>query len=647
MNIAASFAYLTLCIVFSGVVSARLLSVRERTDRVLTCLTFTAILGATFFGGFYLLGFLELATARPLVSPLAAAALASLALAAVLLLKGRAQPRPIDDARSIAAIGDPPASTLARALLLATAVVLVAVAAMLATGFPLGYEARGYHLPIAVHIVKALSLKVWDIAFPFTITANASIYYGFLLGAIPERLVSASDMLFLLPLGIAIYGLGRLTGADKTASVIAAVGFLTIPIVDFGGTVAEADIGGAAFLATAIYFALAPGHARLMYRALSGLSAGLAFGFKLFHVVTIVLLGALIVVEHVMSSRDDTTNRMRSGSIAVTVFLGSAFATAGFWLVRNYVQLGNPFYPWHLPVFDLVGWVKPPDVPPTMYADAEYWWVRAPREWIFYPWLEGPGPEHRFGSQTGLGAFFAAAVPVACLATAVGIMQRATKARSTLAILLGGGVLVLLAWAAGPHQPRYAMGALVFVAPLVAWTVTQLDQRPRRMFEGVLAVSICTMLLVMLSPQFVAFGRQMLSGRRFAGRSEANGYPRMIDRLPPGSTVVNAGARRWNYALFGEGYRNRVVTFEEAIRTMSGSAAPCYYPPACTPAPLTMDIGTLRRLGATHVFTFRNTTEIVLRGCVRLKEVDRLNDTFMNRTLGLFQVIDCDDHDAP
>jgi hypothetical protein len=119
----------------------------------------------------------------------------------------------------------------------------------------------------------------------------------------------------------------------------------------------------------------------------------------------------------------------------------------------------------------------------------------------------------------------------------------------------------------------------------------------------------------------------------------------MIDRLPPGSTVVNAGARVWNYALFGEAHRNQVVTFEQAVRVFSSVTPLCYYPPVmCTPFPLIMDSSALRQLGVTHVFTIGGTKGIVLRGCVRLKEVDRFEDGFMKRTLSLYQVIDCDDH---
>src|SRR5262249_16024627 len=158
-------------------------------------------------------------------------------------------------------------------------------------------------------------------------------YYGFLFGLVPERLVSPSNMLFMLPLGVAIFGLGRLTGADETASLFAALGLLTVPMVAFGSIIAEAGIGGVAFLAMSIYYAMAPDRDRLHYRMLSGLSAGLAFGFKLFHVVTIAVLAALIVVEHVMFRPAVGGNGRRRGfhtaAIGVLVFLASAFATSG------------------------------------------------------------------------------------------------------------------------------------------------------------------------------------------------------------------------------------------------------------------------------------------------------------------------------
>ena len=218
VNTAASLAYLILCIAFASALSLRLLSAQERGDRVPTFLAFTTILGTAFFGGFYVLGFLELATARPLVSPVAAVIVAVLAMAAVAVQMRRAGTPQDSGARPVVASCDPPIGRLAFVLLTATIVVLGGVALMLTGAFPIGYEARGYHLPIALHIFQASSLKVWDPAFPLTMAANASIYYGVLLGAIPERLVSAADMLFLLVLGVAIYGLGRLTAPTKRAA---------------------------------------------------------------------------------------------------------------------------------------------------------------------------------------------------------------------------------------------------------------------------------------------------------------------------------------------------------------------------------------------------------------------------------------------
>jgi hypothetical protein len=154
VNAAASFIYLILCIAFASAVSTRLLSAQERGNWVVAFLAFTTTLGAAFFGGFYVLGFLELATARPLVSPVAAAIVAVLAMTAVAVQMRRAGTRPVSGARPVVAAFEPPISRLAFVLLTATIVVLGGVAIMLTGAFPVGYEARGYHLPIALHIFR-------------------------------------------------------------------------------------------------------------------------------------------------------------------------------------------------------------------------------------------------------------------------------------------------------------------------------------------------------------------------------------------------------------------------------------------------------------------------------------------------------------
>ena len=65
---------------------------------------------------------------------------------------------------------------------------------------------------------------------------------------------------------------------------------MTIPILVTPAFEGGSDVGGAAFLAIAIYFAVARPTGRPWDLVLSGLAAGLAFGFKSLHIVGIGFL---------------------------------------------------------------------------------------------------------------------------------------------------------------------------------------------------------------------------------------------------------------------------------------------------------------------------------------------------------------------
>src|SRR5262249_31091213 len=120
---------------------------------------------------------------------------------------------------------------LVSVLVLAAVATFLFAVVVLVAGYPRSFEAAAYHLPIALHIFQAHSLKPWDSAFNHTIPAGASLYYGFLLTFLPERLVSVSNLLLLVPTFASIYALARLTGADRGASSLTSVGYVTIPIV--------------------------------------------------------------------------------------------------------------------------------------------------------------------------------------------------------------------------------------------------------------------------------------------------------------------------------------------------------------------------------------------------------------------------------
>ncbi|MGH7825193.1 MAG: hypothetical protein ACREQ7_08470 [Candidatus Binatia bacterium] len=642
MKIFGSAILIVESLLIATVFTRRFINRSGQATGVAGFLAWIVLFFVTLFGSFHILGYINLATDLPVVGPIHAAVIAGIALlAGALSLPWRAQKGMFAEPSGN---GLELGSRLDRIAAVATLGTFIVIGIMLVRGFPRGYESTAYHLPIALHTFQSQSLKIWDTVAIHAYPANASVYFAFLLGSIPERLVTAGNLVFLVPLFVAIYGLGRATGADPSASRWAALGILTVPIVAFGASEAAADVAGLTFLAIAIYFAISTSGSRLLYSALSGLAAGLAFGFKSFHLISIGFLFVMIVLQERWSAPGQT----RLGSLwstvrPATVFGFSAMAIASFWLVRNYIELGNPLYPVHYGFFDVLGWTKAPDADFAEVSDTQFEWVRSTAEWALYPWLEWQYAGQNFKASSGLGAFFAATVPVACLIGFTEVIKQENKHWPAIASLLSGGAFVLFIWAfLGDRQPRYAIGALPFLVPLVASMINLTEGRKRRILEIIIATCILAMLFVVFSHKLVEFGRRFV----YAGQNSRHAfydYPEMVDRLPAGSTVVNFARRTLNYGLFGSRHQNRVISYTESYRNLAIPTTD--WIPEEAPEFAQLKYSTLRTLGATHIVT-EGSPRLLFDDCVSLEQLDRLDKnpglgTPLTRPFTLYEIKYC------
>ncbi|HWO43250.1 MAG TPA: hypothetical protein VNO43_15715 [Candidatus Eisenbacteria bacterium] len=540
--------------------------------------------------------------------------------------------------RPLVKVALPSGSGRHRKVAIGAMVTFALVGLMLVRGFPRGYESTAYHLPIAVHMFQAQSLEVWDTVGIHAYPANISVYFGFLLGFIPERLVAAGGMVFLVPLFVAIYALSRATTAEIDAARWAALGILTIPIVAFGAFEAAADVPAIVFLAIALYFAVTTPASPV----LSGLAAGLAFGFKPLHLISIAFLFVVLLLREWASRDHSGLNRFWSTGRPAILFGFSTLGIASFWLVRNYVELGNPLYPIHYGFFDLLGWAKAPDADFADVGMTQFEWVRTPAEWFLYPWLEWHFAGQNFKASSGLGAFFAATVPVACAVSFVQVFRTGTD-RQPLAYLLTGGTFVLFTWALlGDRQPRYAMAALVFLVPLVAAMISLTQGSQRRFLEWIIGLCVFVMLFVIMSKEVVEFGRRFVYARQNT-RHAFYRYPETIDRLPEGSTVVNFARRTLNYGLYGEKHRNRVIGYFNAYRSVAVPTTD--WIPESAPEAARLEFSTLKKLGATHLVT-EGSPRLLLDGCVSLQQLDSLDinpglGTPLEKPITLYQISYC------
>ena len=595
----------------------------DEPGSVAQCRTFAlwALCSAfAFFLPFFIIGSSELIFGWPRVS-IVAVLLVQLVVMTLLLLWNRKAVQQWWNALSRWRFSCPNRRDPIVGLTLVALFVFVSVGLMLTSGFPRGYEVTAYHLPIAVHYFQAGSLRPWDHQFLHTYPANMSILTGFLLQFLPERLVSIANLPFLIVTSFAVFGLARAQGASARSSLLAAVGITSIPIVAFSALELGADLAGIAFLGCAFLIYLTAPSRSMWWPAAAGAAAGLAYGFKSLHLVGSAALGLVILYQALTPPDEAARRRLQSALRLFTAYASGFILTGGFWLARNWFELGNPLYPVHLgPAFDLLGWNKAPDVTFLDRAFTQFEWVRSEWEWMIYPWLEWHDIAQNFKHSSGLGAFFAVGVPLAIGVTAVGLIARATarqRAQQPASSIVNSAILlfsvliiVAVWWILGDRQPRYVMGALVLAVPLLAPVTDSLRGAPKQVMQNVLLASALLMFFVIISKQTAEFGSRFLVSKQ-TGRSAFYEYPSVIDRLPEHSVVLNLGPRPQNYPALGKSLSNKVISeYHAATETGDGEGR--------------LTATGLLRLGVTHVYTYGPLAPRV-SGCLVIRELDRLD----------------------
>jgi hypothetical protein len=165
------------------------------------------------------------------------------------------------------------------------------------------------------------------------------------------------------------------------------------------------------------------------------------------------------------------------------------------------------------------------------------------------------------------------------------------------------------------------MGALVFLVPLVAGMIAQTKNWSRRIFEVIIGICILSMLFVISSKELVRFGANFIYADH-RSRHAFYGYPELIDRLPPGSTVVNFARRTLNYGLYGSMHQNKVISFTQAFRTLGIQTRD--YIPEEAPEAAHLTYSVLKNLGATHIVT-EGFPRLLFDQCISLEQLDQLD----------------------
>jgi len=635
-----------------------------RSERVGEMLAQWCVLGATlFFGIIYLLGGSAILFGGHWLKLSNLAATSVIVLAATFVWQRFTAPvhapRP---GRVFTAIADELRATRHEASVPAFLIVALAAATLLFVSalslfdYPRGFEAGAYHIPLGVEFFRAGSLQsfaasgdVADAGFTFTYPANTSIWYGFLLQWLPEKLAGLGQLPFLLILLATIYGLSRNLGADRPAAAIAATALLSVPMIAFGSLELGSDLSGLAFVGLALYLLTLRQVLTARQMLLAGFAAGLAFGFKSLHINSIAILGVLTLwLAWRNHHAEGTAAAMAAMSRAAVIFSAGVVLTAAFWVIRNWLQHDNPLYPVHLgALFDTLGFARAWDYNFGGVAYSELEWVKSTWRWPFYPWEEWHFIDQNFKATAGTGAYVAAVLMPAMLLSLVRLFSR--QREPLLAPLLVGAVLVILLWVVQDvRQPRYTLAVLLFALPLSAWLISSATGMARRVIDSVSATAIGLMLFVVASKQMVEFGdRHVYSGQ--SARHAFYDYPAVIDKLPDGAVVINLASRPWNYSLYGVALRNHLVPSQES-RGRIAHASTGYPDDLGTRFDMVLDAKELSKRRATHVFIIG---EASLRsdGCVGFREIARmdrnpLNNQQLKAPRLVFEIVACEQQAA-
>lgn len=407
---------------------------------------------------------------------------ALLCLAAWRSLRARSSPRAgspsVRETRPSSPRADPPSPPLAWLLAgvaaVAAAVSAVGYVAAVATQQFSAVDMVAFHLPGVVRWIQ--SGTVWEIAQYLPYQAQGYYPHNGDVVALAAMLPWHADFAlryvalpFVAATGVAVYALAAELGAPRAAAVLYGAVAVTIPSL----AVSTLDF---ALPDAVMYATFATGTLFLARRArgggrtdlvLAGVALGIGFGVKWYAVPAVVLVvaawaGALLAAR--------CPARAVAGDVARIAGLVAAFG--GFWLVRNWIESGNPVFPVRIAPFGV-----------TIF-DAPYDRARELAGWTLGGYVDDPTILRRYAWPAFNETLGAAWIVLAAGALAAGAAAWRARPRATrVVIVVVAAVLVAVAYLFTPYSAlggenaptgiqantRYVVPALLLAAAATAW----------------------------------------------------------------------------------------------------------------------------------------------------------------------------------
>jgi hypothetical protein len=361
---------------------------------------------------------------------------------------------------------------------------------------PSNTDALAFHLPGIGRLIQTGTVWRVDQFIPGLPTAQYPQNGDLLLTSailpwLNDAFVRLVNYAFLGIAATAVFATGRELGAARATAVIFAALIVSVPAVNVPVTdTLMADAPLLAGLATGALFLTR--HARTGRSGelvIAGVALGIAFGTKWYGVTGIPVVIGVWVAAMLIGRLPWRLVARRLLTVSAIVLLAG-----GFWLVRNLIESGDPFYParvgfagvnlFDAPAFGIVE--------QTGRTIADYFW--RPEIWKDY-FL----PAFEEGLSIAGLALVAGAAGAAVLAFRGRSPQRAVVLTSAAAALALAVVYLFLPGTAGgaldapslaTPNTRYLVPALILAAPLGAWVAAQVPARWRIAIELVALIAI-------------------------------------------------------------------------------------------------------------------------------------------------------------
>jgi hypothetical protein len=271
---------------------------------------------------------------------------------------------------------------------------------------------------------------------------------------------------------LAVYATGaRLS--RPLAGVLAAVAWLSVPLVLWEMSTAYVDLFSVIFTTCAVLAAIIWIETRrVVYAALGGVAIGLGFGVKVSMVFLAAPLMLVLLLLHARTRRD-----VRHLAIGV----GIAALLAAPWYVRSFVLTGNPVFPFLNAIFRSPLWEP---LNENFGLDSIFGMGRSPLDLLALPWRLVMASDH-FG-EVQVGAL--GILPL--LATAgnlIAILFRGRHSSMTGLFLFGSA----LGWFVSAQYARYALPMLAVGAVAFGQAVALLSNRAPRIVPIASAALLC------------------------------------------------------------------------------------------------------------------------------------------------------------